>query len=261
MASSPRFHINKQESEIKVLSSIQDKRWNSTFFDCMTQGISTKQEVEALAAQLKVEESIQRLNLAWNNLSEQLATLFAQWGEMDSLATLNLCNNQLTPKNVAAIIEILETHPKLQSLDLSWNALSGGVEQLAKAVRQHPNLKHLGLAFNELTEEEMRLLIEMLEGHASLETLDVAHNALEKAEEEKLYAEVHQKQAKVYQAQLETFLKGTADTTSAYHPYFSVLASTRSSDGKNGGWLQDIAELAGVSGQYRKFIKRKPRPF
>ncbi|XP_068505722.1 NACHT, LRR and PYD domains-containing protein 3-like isoform X3 [Syngnathus scovelli] len=154
----------------------------------------SKKSCEALASVLSSPCSLRKLDLTWNDLSdERLEALVAGLAKPQcTLQVLKLGNCKLSEKSGEVLASVLSSSRTLSHLDLSWNdlhdggleALAAGLakpqctlqvlrlggcdltkksgEALAKALRSNPShLQKLDLWANDIKEEGMRVLAEV----------------------------------------------------------------------------------------------------
>jgi Ran GTPase-activating protein (RanGAP) involved in mRNA processing and transport len=163
-------------------------------------------QVEALAKGLKNNKTLRVLDLTKSRF-ENISALAEGLRENTCLKCIKLRSVGLHDRDVQALIEALESHPSLESLDLSFNHLRNlapigrllrchqsrlkqlfigfqnmwqtprtNIVPILEALRVNTTLKALGIANNKLRDQDAEMMVAALRENKTLECLDVREN-------------------------------------------------------------------------------------
>ncbi|XP_031441755.1 F-actin-uncapping protein LRRC16A [Clupea harengus] len=136
--------------------------------------------LRVLSCSVRLEELVLDNASLRADFAQKLANAFSQ-NPKSTLHTLNLANNSLEDKGIAALSAPLAKQTRLKYLNLSRNSLSSkGVNILAQALTANPSmastLTHLDLSGNALRGDDLVNLCSFLGQPNNLQTLDLSHN-------------------------------------------------------------------------------------
>jgi Ran GTPase-activating protein (RanGAP) involved in mRNA processing and transport len=132
----------------------------------------------ALAAGLKVNSSLQTLNLTWNKIGDEGAVALAEaLKDNKSLQTLALCKNQIGDEGAKALAGALKVNSSVRHLNLRSNKISdSGAAALADALKDNKSLTKVELGSNQIGAEGARALAAALKVNSSLQAFDLDYN-------------------------------------------------------------------------------------
>eukprot|EP00948_MAST-09A_sp_MAST-9A-sp1_P000350 g350.t1 len=139
------------------------------------------QGAEAIADALKVNKTLQRLNLSSTDISYQGAEALADaLKENNTLQVLNLDENSIGDQGAKALADALKENKTLQKLDLHENGIEDqGAKALADALKVNKALKILELNLNTIEDQGAKALADALKENKTLQMLDLHENGIE----------------------------------------------------------------------------------
>jgi Ran GTPase-activating protein (RanGAP) involved in mRNA processing and transport len=128
----------------------------------------------ALAAALKVNHTIETLNLSWNVIGDEGAIALADALNRTRIRKLNFHTNNIGDKGAIALAEALKANHALTDLNLSFNLIGvSGVLALADALKVNHMLTRLNLSGNSIGDEGTTVIAKMLETSRTLTRLEL----------------------------------------------------------------------------------------
>ena len=137
-----------------------------------------EKECAALAASLQYLNKLEKLDMAHNALGHGIIELAKNLNSVPNLTQLNLSCTNMGEDEASALARALKDVPELSYLNMTHNALSHGIIELAKNLNSVPNLTKLDLSDTNMGEDEASALARALKDVPELSYLDMAHNAL-----------------------------------------------------------------------------------
>ena len=140
---------------------------------CLTRHGIGDDGAQVLAAVLKVNRFIQKLDLSDNTIGDKGAKALACLLEANPwIRELNLSKNQIGIEGAQALVIALEKNQTLQKLDFSENQIGvKGVQALAVAVKVNQSIRQLILYEEQIGEEGVEVLAVALKTNQILENL------------------------------------------------------------------------------------------
>ena len=135
---------------------------------------------QALAAALQVNQTIQSLNLEFNQIGSTGAQALAAALQVNqSIQSLNLHGNQIGDAGARALGAALQVNQTIQSLNLGYNLIRDtGAQALGKALQVNHTLQMLNLFDNQIGNEGTQTLGAALEVNQSIQSLDLYKNRI-----------------------------------------------------------------------------------
>jgi Ran GTPase-activating protein (RanGAP) involved in mRNA processing and transport len=126
----------------------------------------------------KVNQSLEELDLGWNELFECVVPFLKGLLKNTSIRTLKMPWNALGGADfVAALCRLLRKHPALTSLDLSNNLLGASeAETLAKCLKKAKTLEEIRLGRNQFDNNSILILAGVFSGSTTLKILDLGED-------------------------------------------------------------------------------------
>ena len=136
--------------------------------------------LQILGAFLPFNQSIQRLNLNYNQIGNEGAQALGEALKINqSLQALCLADNQIGKKGTQALGEALKVNQSLQALELSHNKIgNAGAQALGKALKVNQSLQFLDLSNNKISNMGVQSLGEALAFNRALEALYLSNNKI-----------------------------------------------------------------------------------
>ena len=131
----------------------------------------------ALTEMLKVNKTLQTLNMSWNSGVADVGAFFIAEGLLHNsgLKHLELKYCGITAEGAKSIADALKVNRTLEHLNISHNTIGDtGVVHIAEALKSNNSLKRLELADCGLTEKGLTVLSASLVVNNSLQYLDIA---------------------------------------------------------------------------------------
>ena len=142
---------------------------------------SVEDRTEFLCDCLKEDNTLQELNLAYNNITNEGAKNIKKIAEAirvtKTLQKLSLRENKLSDDEVAAISYSLNSNVSLQELNLTRNNITDeGAKKIAKAIQENETLQTLNLSYNNISDDGAEAISYSLEINVSLQELNLTRN-------------------------------------------------------------------------------------
>ena len=137
-----------------------------------------KQECQLLATTLKYVDKLRILWLSRNPLGHGISELAKHLHSVPHLERLFLDDTQMGEEEVIALVHSLKNLTQLSLLDLSYNPIGHGINELAKHLHSVPHLNWLHLHNTQMGEEEVTALAHSLKNVTQLSELDLSSNPL-----------------------------------------------------------------------------------
>ncbi len=134
---------------------------------------------EQIAEMLRCNRSLRTLDLVNTGLDSEgiHAVVQALTQDNRTVERLYLGGNQIGPKEVQYLAELLRVNPTLKALLLNVNRIGDeGADLLAEALRANQTLQELGLASNDISYAGAIPLLEAVQDHPTLTTLDMGYS-------------------------------------------------------------------------------------
>ena len=127
---------------------------------------------------LKEDNTLQELNLARNNITNEGAKKIAEAIQATkTLQKLNLYGNNISDDGAVAISDSLKINVSLQELYLAWNNIeTEGAKKIAEAIQATKTLQKLNLYRNKISDDGAVAISDSLKINVSLQELDLAQN-------------------------------------------------------------------------------------
>ena len=131
-----------------------------------------------IAESLRHSPNLHELCLSWNPLHSGVSHLAKNLHHVQQLTKLDLEEVQMGKKECAALASSLQYLNKLESLNVSNNAVDHGIIELAKNLSNVPNLTELYLTRTSIGEDEVSALASVLKDVPELSSLSLGSNLL-----------------------------------------------------------------------------------
>lgn len=159
------FNLNGKYCLGKDLNSVLEKLKTNTQIKALSlsdKGIFFKSSWDSLLEMLRVNRTIQRLDLGWNKIDDDmLESLLRAVRENGTVMELSLGANHI--KKVDSIISFFKNGGKLKLLDLTCNSIDDTGAKLFAEVINHWSLKALVLDGNRITRDGAKILDSVLD--------------------------------------------------------------------------------------------------
>ena len=139
--------------------------------------------VKFLCDCLKEDNTLQELDLAWNNITNEGAKKIAKAIQVTkTLRKLNLNDNQISDDGAAAISDSLKVNKSLQELKIQGRAsrcvviTNKGAKYVSEAIQVNTALQKLDLSFNKISDDGAAAISDSLKINVSLQELNLAIN-------------------------------------------------------------------------------------
>ena len=136
------------------------------------------QECQLLATALKYVGKLRILKLSRNPLGHSISELAKHLHIVPYLKELHLNDTQMGEEEVIALAHSFKNVTQLSLLDLSFNPIGHGINELAKHLHSVPHLNWLHLHNTQMGEEEVTALAHSLKNVTKLCYLDLSYNPL-----------------------------------------------------------------------------------
>ena len=135
---------------------------------------------QALGAALKVNQSLQKLNLSFNKIGDTGALALGAALEINqSIQKLNLSFNKIGDTGVQALGAALKVNQSLQSLNLEHNKIGDtGALALGAALEVNQSLQSLNLSLNKIGDTGALAIATALKVNQTLQSLNFGHNQI-----------------------------------------------------------------------------------
>ena len=181
-------HLNDRDMTLVVPQLIVHKQCTALW---LQQNEITANGAATIADGLRDNTTLETLELSGNQLRDKgiyhLTQVLATHNS--TLQKLYCGTNGITDHGAQYIAQLLKKNRVLTRLDLSFNEIGDrGVRRIANALAHfNTSLVQLNLSWNKsISEASVDALIEMIEHHQALETLDISHCNLSPADKAKL---------------------------------------------------------------------------
>eukprot|EP00808_Paulinella_micropora_P018556 g67841.t1 len=172
--------VAKQNPRIKEMCGIplDSLRDNKTTELNLKSGGLGPAEAAILAELLKVNKTLQTLDISWNSIGAQGAEHIAEALKVNNtVQTLNLYGNNIGPDGAKAIGKALEVNATLILIDLQSNLIgSAGAQHIAKALEVNNTVQTLYLGGNKIGPDGAKAIGKALENNTTLTKLDGIEN-------------------------------------------------------------------------------------
>lgn len=141
----------------------------------------TDEELKIILKALETNDSITKLNLAFNKLGKLSVKPLVQTLEdrKKPLIELRLSNNNIGPEGISDFTQALKTNTALETLYLSHNNIgTKGAKALAEVLKINTAIKSLYLAQNKIGSIGLASLSDSLKTNNTLTTIDLSDNRI-----------------------------------------------------------------------------------
>ena len=137
---------------------------------------------------LKEDNTLQELNLTWNNITNEGAKKIAEAIQVTkTLQILSLNRKEISDNGAAAISDSLKINVSLQELRLGYNNITTeGAKKIAEAIQVTKTLQILTLNRNEISDDGAAAISDSLKINVSLQELNLAWNNITNEGAEKI---------------------------------------------------------------------------
>jgi|Transcript_3341 Ran GTPase-activating protein (RanGAP) involved in mRNA processing and transport len=166
-------------NEVKTNSSLTSLNLEMNHLCGSTVGEFQDVALNCLADALEANTTLAKLNLRWNFVQAEGATILSKALTANSaLSVLNVSRNFLGDEGLKLLLKGLAKNTSVQSLALSCNALTAdGIKSLAKLLKKGSQLKILDLSENEFGATGFQMIAEASVGSA-LTAMDLSRCAI-----------------------------------------------------------------------------------
>ena len=135
----------------------------------------TSEEATKIGKAIKVNKTLQKLDISHNSISDDGAVAFSDGLKYNiSLQELNISDNKITKEGAKMIGEAIKVNKTLQKLNISDNSISNdGAAAFSDGLKYNISLQELNMSQNKITNEGAKLLAEAIKVNTTLHTLDL----------------------------------------------------------------------------------------
>lgn len=164
----------------ELVEEVIAEKEREIMLDGCTGGLMKDEGACAVAEALKVNRSVEIVNLAGNNIGGKGATaLFEALAENNRIRELDLRGNRIGEDEAALSVESLSKNKSLVALDLQANSLgTSSAQQLASALLDHDRLCHLDFDKNNAGDSGAYALVKSFVHNNSWRVLGLEGNLL-----------------------------------------------------------------------------------
>ena len=133
----------------------------------------TSDEAKMIGEAIKVNKTLQKLNITNNNISDDGATAISDGLKYNiSLQELNMSRNNITSEGAKMIGEAIKVNKTLQKLDIYHNNVSDdGATAISDGLKCNNSLQELCMSHNMITSEGAKMIAEAIIVNTTLHTL------------------------------------------------------------------------------------------
>ena len=126
-----------------------------------------------------INKSLQILDISCNSISDNGAMAISDCLKNDyTLQELYLSSNQITTVGAEKIGEAIQVNNTLQKLSVSHNPLCDGVITICDGLKCNNTLLELDLSQSQITNENAKVIAEVIHVNTALQKLDISHNRI-----------------------------------------------------------------------------------
>ena len=135
----------------------------------------TSDEAKMIGEAIKVNKTLQKLNIYRNNISDDGATAISDGLKCNiSLQELNMSYNKTTSEGAKMVGEAIKVNKTLQKLDINGNSISDdGAAAISDGLKCNISLQELSMSQNIITSEGAKLIAEAIKVNTTLHKLNL----------------------------------------------------------------------------------------